>query len=102
MRTAALKQHRRDPLISALRHDEVGALAIIAADFSEDFLAVFCPSVWTIAVRRKAAFIKVDNVLRAMLLHPMAQAAQVIYSATGMTFRVPRRFFYGCRADEVL
>jgi hypothetical protein len=102
VRTAALKQHRRDPLISALRHDEVGALAIIATDFAMDFLAAFCPSVRTIAVRRKAALIKVDDVLCAVLLYPMPQRAQVFYSATGTTFRVPRRFFYGCRADEAL
>jgi hypothetical protein len=55
-----------------------------------------------VAVRGKSAFIKIHDVLRTMLLHPMPQRAQIFYSATGMTFRVPRRFFYGCRADEAL
>ena len=102
VRAAALKQHRRDPLISALRHYEVGALAIITADFSVDFFTAFCPSVRTIAVFCESTFIKVDYVLCAVLLHPLAKRSQIIYSATVMTFRVPRRFFYGCRADEVL
>ena len=98
MRTAALKQHRCEPFFSALRHDEIGALTIITADFSEDFLAAWRPSVGTIAVFCKAAFIKVDDVFTAVFLHPMAQRAQVFYSATGMTLRVPRRFFYAIPA----
>lgn len=93
VRTAALKQHGRDPLIAARRHDEVGALAIIAADFCVHFFAARRPSVRAIAVVQKATFIKVDNVFAAVLLHPLAQRAQIIYSATGMTLRVSRRFF---------
>ncbi len=66
VRTAALKQHGRDPLVSTLRHDEVGALAIIATDFSEDFFAARCPSVRAIAMRSKSAFIKVHDVFTAV------------------------------------
>jgi hypothetical protein len=47
-----------------------------------------------IAVFREATFIEIDDVLAAVVLHPMPQRAQVFYSATGMTFRVSRRFFY--------
>jgi hypothetical protein len=47
-----------------------------------------------IAVFGEAAFIKVDDVFAAVLLHPIPQRTKVFYSATGMTFRVPRRFFY--------
>ena len=44
-------------------------------------------------VRSKAAFIKVHDIFTTVLLHPLAQGSQVIYSVTGMTLRVPRRFF---------
>jgi hypothetical protein len=42
----------------------------------------------------EAAFIEIDNVFAAVLLYPLAQRAQVVHSATGMTLRIPRRFFY--------
>ena len=93
MRAAALKQHRCEPFFSALRHNEIGALAVIAADFAMHFLAARCPSVGAIAVGCKAAFIEIDDVGAAVALHPLAQGTQIIYSASGMTLRVPRRFF---------
>ena len=34
VRAVAFKQHRRNPLVPTLRHDKVGALTIIAEDFS--------------------------------------------------------------------
>lgn len=36
MGAAALEQHRCEPLFAALRHDEIGALAVVAADFTVD------------------------------------------------------------------
>lgn len=98
MRAATLKQHGRKPFFAALRHDEIGALAIIAADFSKDFFAARCPSMRPIAVFSKATFIEINHVIAAVLLHPVPQTTQIVYSATGMTFRVPRRFFYASPA----
>lgn len=97
MRAVAFKQHRRNPLAPPLCHDKIGALAVVAVDFSMHFFTALCPAVRPIAVGCKAALIKVNNVAAAVLLYPLAQRTQIVYSATGMTFRVPRRFFYGCQ-----
>lgn len=73
MGAVALKQHRREPFLATLRHDEISALAVVAMDFTMHFLAAFCPAVGTMAVVRKAALIKVHHVAAAVLLHPVAQ-----------------------------
>lgn len=94
IRAATFKQHRRKPFFAPLRHDEIGALAIVTADFTVYFLTTRRPSMRAVAVFGEAAFIEIDDVFAAVLLHPVPQRTQVFYSATGMTLRVPRRFFY--------
>ena len=94
MGAVAVEEHRRDPVASAWRYDEAGAFAVVAADF----LAAVCPAVGAVAVSRKAALIKVDDVSAAVLLHPPAQGPQIIHSIIRMCLRMARRFFYGCRA----
>ena len=93
---AAFKQHGCDPLVATLRHDEVRALAVVTTDSAMHFLATLCPSMWSVALCGESAFIKINDVVCAVLLHPLTKCPQIFYSATGMTFRVPRRFFYGC------
>jgi len=94
MRAIFFKQHRRDPFFSTLRHDEIGALAVVSVDPAVHFLAARCPAMWSVTMFRKAAFIKVNHVIAAVRLYPVTQLTQVIYSTAGMTFSIARRFFY--------
>ena len=73
MGATSLEQHGCEPLLAALRHDEIGRFPVVAADAAEDLLAAFCPAVRTIAVFCKAALIEVNHIGAAVALHPMAQ-----------------------------
>jgi len=75
MCTTAFKQHRCQPLLATLRHDEVGCLTVVARDFTKDLHAALCPAVRPVAVFGKAALVKVDHVLAAVFGDPMTQVA---------------------------
>jgi len=95
---AVRKQHGSEPFFAALRHDEVGGFAIAAGHIAEYFLATFCPTVGAETVFLKAALIDVDEIFLAVDWQQAAQFAQISYAFFVISLRIPRRFFYACRA----
>jgi hypothetical protein len=49
-------------------------------------LAAWCPAVRVVGVRYKVVFIKINNVLTAVVLYLMAQVTQITYSAAKITY----------------
>ncbi len=76
MCTTGIKQHRRQPVCPALRHDQVGAAMVFAADPTEDAPTADGPSVRAMGVAGKAALVKIHHVGFAVLGDPMTQCAQ--------------------------
>ena len=68
-----LKQHRGQPFFAALGHDQVGGLTIVACDTAMHLCAARCPSMGAVAVRGKAAFIPIHDVLAAVSGDPGAE-----------------------------
>ena len=93
MRATGFKQHRRQPVRPALRHDQIGTVMVFATNPAEDAPAADSPPVRAVGVAGKAALVKIHHVGFAMLGDPMTQRAQERNSFFVMTFSVPRRFF---------
>lgn len=77
VRASGFKQHRRQPVRAALRHDQIGAVMVFAADLAKDPLAADRPAMRAVGVALKTAFIKIYHVCLAVLSDPKAQRAQV-------------------------
>jgi hypothetical protein len=93
MRASGFKQHRRQPIRAALRHDQIGAVMVSATDPAKDSLAADGPALRAVGVALKAAFVKIYHVVFAVFGDPKAQCAQERYSFFVTTFRISRRFF---------
>ena len=93
MRATSVKQHRRQPVRPALRHDQVGAGMVVAADPAEDPTATNGPSMGPVGVAGKPALVKINHMGFAVLGDPITQPAQERYSFFVTTFSVARRFF---------
>ena len=93
MCATGFKQHWRQPVCPALRHDQVGAAMVFAADPPEDLSASDGPSMWAVGVAGKSALVKIHHIGFAVLGDPMTQRAQKRNSFFVMTFSVARRFF---------
>lgn len=93
MRTTGLKQHWRQPVRPALRHDQVATAVVFTTDASEDLPAADGPAMRAVGVAGKSALVKIDHVVSAMFGDPQTQRAQKRYSFFVMTLSVARRFF---------
>ena len=93
MGAACAKQHGGDPVFTTLRHDEIGPLTLVSGYSAEDFLAPDRPAMGAMHIGRKAALIKINNVVPAMFGDPMPQLAEKCNSFFATTFNIPRRFF---------
>jgi len=75
MRATGLKQHRRQPVRAALRHDQVGAAVVFAADPPKNLPAADGPAMRAVGIAGKSALVKIHHVGFAVLGDPMTQRA---------------------------
>ena len=71
MRATGFKQHRRQPVRPALRHDQVGTAVVFATDPPEYLPAADGPPVRAVGVAVKAALVKIHHVGFTVLGDPM-------------------------------
>ena len=94
MVTTAGKQHRREPFLATLSHDEVGSpLLFIARYLIVNLSTAPGPAMGAIDMCFKPALVKVDDVVAAIILHPPAQLSDKPRSFTVIYLRVLHRFF---------
>lgn len=73
MRAAGFKEHRRQPVRAALRHDQIDAFAVVAADPSKNLFAATGPPMRSVSMVGKSALIEIHHVGFAVLSNPMTQ-----------------------------
>ncbi len=76
MCATGFKQHRRQPVRAALRHDQVSPAVVFATDPPEDLPAADGPPMRAVGVARKSALVKIHHVGFAVLGDPKTQRAQ--------------------------
>ena len=76
MRATGFKQHGRQPVRPALRHDQICTVVVFTADPAEDLPAADGPPMRAMGVAGKAALVKIHHVGLAVLRDPKTQRAQ--------------------------
>jgi len=76
MRATGFKEHWCEPVGPALRHDQIGALTVVAADLAQYLPATAGPTMGTVAMAGKTALVKIDHIGLAVFGDPKAQTAQ--------------------------
>ena len=76
MRATGFKQHWRQPVCPALRHNQVGAAMVFATDPPEDLPAAAGPPMRAVGIASKSAFVKIHHVGFSVLGDPMTRRAQ--------------------------
>lgn len=81
-------------MFTSLSHDEVLGFSVGCRDVAEDFLSSPGPTVRSIASGAKAAFVEVNEILRAVFSDELAQFFEVSDAFSVISLRVKSRFFY--------
>ena len=68
----AFEQHGSQPFVLALRHYKIGGFAVIAVYPAKDFPPSSCPTMWSVALWGKTAFIEINDILRTIFLRQPA------------------------------
>lgn len=92
--TRPRKQERCQPVFPSLRHDKVGPVLFAVADFiSKDFAASEGARIRVKRCLLKAAFIKVNQVLCAILREQLAQCFEILSSFGIRPLQITGLFF---------
>lgn len=88
------KQHRCQPPLTSVRHNEIGAiLFVIASALAINLAAARCPGVGIERLFLKSTLIKVDEVLSAVLRQELTQCLEVFNAFRIHSFLITGRFF---------